>query len=251
MIKAVITELDGVLLKDDKAHQEDTLINKLKNILDKNIDIIYVTDRNVAEMISLDKMWFLPVYMIGMDGSFILDNEKNIMLNNVVDPAIVDYLSTVYKDYPLEYLGGYMRYATVSKEAFVNHSMKFFDEASLSEFDKQNFIQALTYKMGFNVKAEAFREDGIYQIGGLFEDEKTYLKLKDEISNLTDSLTSVTFDGVAMEIKGYRLNKKIALDMLLDTLGYKKDEVLILCNNKDEYEDYSTVYTDIDCLNTL
>ena len=236
MIKLFATDLDGTLLTDKDEAFDEHLKQELNKIVTKGFDIVLVSGRNMAEIKMENGLYDQDFFIIGLNGTYILDKDKRLLLSRPIPKEVVDDFSNEFSNLPFDYIGVEERISLLSKEKYA--------AAILKRVAKSDFVKYYLSIMKFDMKKEKLQTKNIYKIEYLCEKDVS-AKIIEILKIKYNSCLDYCYDGTYLEIIPKNENKGTALQFLANYLNISNKEIAVFgdsANDKKMFEAFSNSY---------
>lgn len=234
MIKCIVCDLDGTLIRRDDTIEEKTFL-KLKDCIDRGIDFIIATGRDFNMVIDLLQYYDLHCDLILNNGTQFMNKERTV--NNVY-PMDNDAFAKIanilnYYGYLLAIHTDNGMYSLVDVDDFwechIKLLLKYTQYASKEELPVKTFTTKERYLRNFHyVKTpQEIVESGIHvlKIDARHLDIYSIQGVKDRL-NIEHLEYSSSFED-NIEITTDQYNKGIMLEKVIKDKGYAYDEVAV------------------------
>jgi len=235
MIKLLVVDLDGTLLKN---HRSISKVNKeaLKAVMERGIPIAVCTGRNHRLTIGIVKRLKLPVYYCCVGGTEIYNSDNELIKAENLDPEDIRKVLSIIKDesclIQITKQDGYFKYATDSAakkyEVF---------SSDLISGRIRNFVAKMFYVKNLeDYHKPVFNKSNEIVIGG---DTEVLNRIREKVEASSEKLycRMDLWPNYLFITNGYQSKDK-AIEFLVNRIGITMDEVMAL---GDDYNDLDMI----------
>lgn len=228
------TDLDGTLLLPQIPGCDKRIEESLKKVLAAGHELVFITGRNYYELLDEKAIWQLPSYIVGMNGSIILDKQRTIIYQNVLDKDIVQKMIVEYGNLPFEYIAFDEKMVSVDQQAFREHFQSSFPPNFFAEQRMQQFMELLLRTNTYEAKQEQLLQKDIFKIELMSHDQAFCEQLANELYQCYPDRVECSFDGDSFTICRRYIDKGQALMMLCDHLHLTNDQVYVFGDSSND-----------------
>lgn len=234
MIKCIVCDLDGTLIRHDDTIEEKTL-KKLKECIDKGVEFIIATGRDINMVVDFMDQYQLDCDLILNNGTqyrnrngtfneiYPMNNDSFLSIANILHQY--GYLLAIHTDHG--------KYSLVDKDEFWDYHMKLLLKnpryTSEDELPQKTFTTRKGYLRDFHYAKNP--QDIIDQGVHVLKIDARHLNLnsiqgvKDKLKRDDLDISSSFEDNI--EITSNQYNKGTMLEKVLKDKGYQDDEVAV------------------------
>ncbi len=237
MIKCIVCDLDGTLIKSDDTLEEKTF-HTLKGCIDNGIEFIIATGRDINMVVD-----FLDRYHFNCD--LILNNgaqycNRNQTINEIypMDNQAFINVASILNDhgYLLAIHTNQGKYSLVDSDEFWDYHMKLLLHSYGSPLPQKTFTTREGYLRDFHYEKEPkdIIDKGlqVLKIDARHLDAYSVKGVKEQLNNDALDISSSYEDNI--EITSYLSNKGKLLEKVILEKGYKKDEIAVFGDGEND-----------------
>lgn len=228
------TDLDGTLLLPQIPGCDKRIEEGLKKVLAAGHELVFITGRNYHELLSEKAIWQLPSYIVGMNGSIILDKQRTIIYQNVLDKDIVKRIFAEYSDLPFEYIAFDEKLVSVDQQAFREHFKSGFSPNFFADKQMQQFMELFLQTNTYEAKQEQLLQKDIFKIELMSHNQAFCEQLANELYQWYPDRLECCFDANSLIICRRYIDKAQALMMLCDHLQFANDQVYVFGDSSND-----------------
>lgn len=233
MIKCIVCDLDGTLIKYDDTIEEKTL-KKLRECIDKGIEFIIATGRDINMVIDFLNNYNFDCDLILNNGTQYRDKEGTFNEIHPMDQQAFLKIATILHqyDYLLAIHTDHGKYSLIDRDEFWDYHLKLLmknskytsqDELPQKTFTTKDYLRDFHYvkspqdiiDQGIQVLKIDARHIDVDSIGGV----------RDQLDMDTLDISSSFEDNI--EITSHQYNKGTMLEKVISEKGYADDEVAV------------------------
>lgn len=219
------TDLDGTLLLPQVPGCDARIEEGLMKALAAGHELVFITGRNYQELYNEKAIWQMPAYIIGMNGSIILDKQRRIIYQNVLDKDIVKKIFDEYHDLPFEYIAFDQKMVTVDKKTFREHFQSCFPPNFFADQQMQRFMDMFLQTNSYETKQEHLLSKAIFKIELMSHDRDFCQRIANELYQwYPDKLTCYLTENSLVICCCY-IDKAESLALLCEHLQIADDQV--------------------------
>lgn len=236
MIKYIVSDLDGTLLNSDYAW-DDKIQNALERILLRDVEFVVATGRTMAGLVDIKWLWNAPIYLILMNGSLILDKERNVFYSSVISQDIIQVILNQTIIETIEYITKDKILTTLSKEEYISKYSKW-DLWKNKVLNKKStgFYDDYLSKFIFNASHNEIEKAQILKINGLFLNEEERNESMMIVEGLQDRVVNAPFDKNVFELTMKNVSKASALESIILHEDWDKNSVAVFGDGGNDIE---------------
>lgn len=238
MIKCIVCDLDGTLIKKDDTIEERTH-RLLKEYIDQGVEFVIATGRDINMVIDFMDQYDLDCDLVLNNGAQYCNRSQSFNhiypMNN---KAFIDIV-TILNDY------GYLlaihtnqgKYSLHSQEDFWDYHMELlYKSHGTTQLPKKTFTTREGYLRDFHHARtpQEIIENGlqVLKIDARHKDGSSVRGVKAKLSNPNLDISSSYEDNI--EITSCQSNKGLLLDKVLKEKGYSIDEVAVFGDGEND-----------------
>ncbi len=236
MIRHFVSDLDGTLL--NQAFEWDRVIESgVRKLLTLGHDFAAATGRTIGGAKTLRGLWELPVYLILMNGSLVLDKKREIILSREVSRETRKLclercrkagLEFITKDYTLTRLG--------REEYIRRYSAWDMWRKKVLEKKESGYFDQYLGRILFDATEEEILQAPVLKINGLELDDTKYQQLLQELEGALKDAVNAPFADHVLEITDIEASKAKTLGWLSQKLGWKQEETAVFGDGGNDVE---------------
>lgn len=219
LINIIASDLDGTLLNKD--FKLDSYIESCLDQLQKRKkEFVVVTGRTLHGVYSLSYLKNNPFYIIAMNGTLILDKNKNVIYKNSIGK---DEVRDIYQHFSnIEYISEDKIYMSISKEEY----LKYYGKWSIwqKKLSDENYLKYHLAQYVFEAPLDLILKQDILKINGLELNNDKYQVMKSYVKKYS-SLVDAPFTDNVIELTNNTISKRDCLRCLCKLNGWNEDEV--------------------------
>ena len=225
MIKLIVSDMDGTLLKENKKPDEE-IYNLLPKLKEKGIRFVVASGRQYPSLKKIFQEYLEDVMIIAENGAFVVDNHKEIFVQTINQEqrnhciAMVDSVDGIE---PI-FSGKYCSYTT---------------SASLCEYLSSPMFQ---YEIEVVENLYAIEKDCL-KISMIVHTGRDLIQCYKELKGKLDPEFTLVISGDnCMDIQYKEVSKGAAIKALQETWGICLEETLVFCDQYNDIEMFSQAY---------
>ena len=238
MIKCIVCDLDGTLIKKDDTIEEKTH-RLLKEYIDQGVEFVIATGRDINMVIDFMDQYDLDCDLVLNNGAQYCNRQMTFNELYPMNNEAFIKIATILNDY------GYLlaihtnqgKYSLHSQEDFWDYHMGLlYKSHGTTELPKKTFTTREGYLRDFHYARtpQEIIEKGIQvlKIDARHKDGSSVRGVKAKLNNPYLDISSSYEDNI--EITSYQSNKGLLLDKVLKEKGYSIDEVAVFGDGEND-----------------
>ena len=238
MIKCIVCDLDGTLIKKDDTIEEKTH-RLLKEYIDQGVEFVIATGRDINMVIDFMDKYDLDCDLVLNNGAQYCNRQMTFNELYPMNNEAFIKIATILNDY------GYLlaihtnqgKYSLHSQEDFWDYHMGLlYKSHGTTELPKKTFTTREGYLRDFHYARtpQEIIEKGIQvlKIDARHKDGSSVRGVKAKLNNPYLDISSSYEDNI--EITSYQSNKGLLLDKVLKEKGYSIDEVAVFGDGEND-----------------
>lgn len=234
MIKCIVCDLDGTLINQEDKIEKETF-QKLKYYMNRGIDFIIATGRDMNMVIDLLNTYQLECDLILNNGTQYKNKQRTINeIHPMNNEAFINIAQTLHQyGYLLAIHTDQGKFSLVNQDEFWDYHIKFlfksFHCCSKEEFPQKTFTTREGYLRDFHYAHSPYEmiEKGVQvlKIDARHLDTDSIQGVKDKLNIPSLEISSSYDDNI--EITTNAFNKGSMLEKVIKEKGYQYDEVAV------------------------
>ena len=238
MIKCIVCDLDGTLIKKDDTIEEKTH-RLLKEYIDQGVEFVIATGRDINMVIDFMDKYDLDCDLVLNNGAQYCNRQMTFNELYPMNNEAFIKIATILNDY------GYLlaihtnqgKYSLHTQEDFWDYHMGLlYKSHGTTELPKKTFTTREGYLRDFHYARtpQEIIEKGIQvlKIDARHKDGSSVRGVKAKLNNPYLDISSSYEDNI--EITSYQSNKGLLLDKVLKEKGYSIDEVAVFGDGEND-----------------
>lgn len=238
MIKCIVCDLDGTLIKKDDTIEEKTH-RLLKEYIDQGVEFVIATGRDINMVIDFMDKYDLDCDLVLNNGAQYCNRQMTFNELYPMNNEAFIKIATILNDY------GYLlaihtnqgKYSLHSQEDFWDYHMGLlYKSHGTTQLPKKTFTTREGYLRDFHYARtpQEIIEKGIQvlKIDARHKDGSSVRGVKAKLNNPYLDISSSYEDNI--EITSYQSNKGLLLDKVLKEKGYSIDEVAVFGDGEND-----------------
>lgn len=226
------TDLDGTLLNEQ--YQIDT---KIKNVLDSvlmaKIPLVLVTGRTIHGISSLEYFKNKPIFIVAMNGSIVLDNQRNKVAFQTIDKSVIECLASQYPNDNFEYTTHDHVYMMISKERYLDQYRKW--DIWRNKLNTPEKLECHLKQYVFEVSKEELLKKDVLKINGLEMNVEKYQEKENRIQQ-TQMVKNAPFSKYVFEWTSKKTSKWSGLQFLCKKENWKAEDIYVFGDGGNDLE---------------
>jgi len=237
MIKCIVCDLDGTLIRFNDTIEERTL-QMLNDCINKGIEFIIATGRDINMVIDVLDQYHFDCDLILNNGAQYCNRQQTFNEIYPMDNDAFIKIATILDNY------GYLlaihtnqgKYSFVEKEAFWNYHYELLTKSHNGELPKKTFTTREGYlrdlHYAHNAQEIVNKGNKVLKIDARHKDAYSIQGVRDQLNIDYLDISSSFEDNI--EITSNTSNKGLLLEKVIRKKGYHKDEVAVFGDGEND-----------------
>ena len=230
MARLFASDLDGTLF--NTLHATDFFIRRgIKKVLKRGDYFTVATGRNMRLEHIKGDFKNLPIYCVAMNGAIIINPQKEIIYESIIDKTIIQELLEKFPTINFEFIGRKNCYMKCPREdnKEENKNMPFIIRMVYHRFER---LCASEYV--YNCTDEEILKHDILKFNCYIKNKETLKKFNEYLDQNKDKLVNAPYGGKFYEVTAIGINKGNSVKYLADLLKVKENDVYVYGDGEND-----------------